>query len=67
MLWEVEKKEYRIFNSFEESERADREYYLSLTPQERLEILFELIHQWDGDEADKGFERVYRITRLHQS
>jgi hypothetical protein len=61
----VEKKEYRIFNSFEERERADREYYHSLTPQERLEILFELIHQWNGDEA--GIEKVYRITQLHES
>ena len=63
----VEKKEFQVFHSFAESERADREYYLSLSPSERLEILFELIDQYYGDEAAKGFERVYRITQLHES
>jgi hypothetical protein len=27
------------FTSFEEAEEADRQYYLSLTPEERLDIL----------------------------
>ena len=54
-------REYKMFQSFAESDEADRNYYLSLTPVERMEILFELIAQWQGDEAAKGFERVCRI------
>ncbi len=56
----------RRYSSFEEEEKATREYYLSLTPQERLDILLELIEQSrdPNDEASQGFERVYRITQL---
>ena len=56
----------RRYSSFEEEEKATREYYLSLTPQERLDILLELIDQSRdaNDEASQGFERVYRITQL---
>ena len=53
--------EIQIFKSFEESERADMAYYHSL-----MDILFELIKQGQGDEAAKGFERVYRIVKLHE-
>ncbi len=58
--------EFRIFHSFAESERADRAYYRSLTPSQRLELLLELIQQWQGDETAKGFERVYRVAKLHE-
>jgi hypothetical protein len=30
------------FNSFEEAERADKAYYWSLTPDERLQMMCEL-------------------------
>jgi hypothetical protein len=59
-------KEFKVFHSFEESERAQREYYRSLTPMQRLEILFELTNRYYGDEAAKGFEKVYKITYLHE-
>lgn len=60
------KRVARKFNSFRESEQADRRYYLSLTPEERLDILLDLIAAYrDGlDEAAKGFERVHRIVEL---
>jgi len=32
------------FRSFEEAERADRDFYKKLTPQERLAILLELLN-----------------------
>jgi hypothetical protein len=57
----------RVFRSFEEAERAERAYYRSLTPEERLRILFELNKQWAssyGDRASKGLERVYRIIKF---
>ena len=60
------KSEFQVFHSFAESERADRAYYRSLTPSERLDLLLELINRWDHDEAAKGFERVYRIVKLHK-
>ncbi|MDB6038403.1 MAG: hypothetical protein JWM99_2244 [Verrucomicrobiales bacterium] len=60
-------REIRVFRSFDESERADRDYYQSLSPAQRMDILLDLINQWQGDEASKGFERVYRITKLHEN
>lgn len=59
----------RKFKSFDEQRRADRRYYLGLTPQQRLDILLELIAAYgDGsDETATGFERVYRIVKLRGS
>lgn len=58
-------KVVRKFGSFAEAEKADREYYRSLTGQQRLDILLELLAsaQDTQDEAAKGFERVYRIIK----
>lgn len=36
-------KVVRVFDSFEAAEAADREYYRSLTPEQRLRILFDLV------------------------
>lgn len=48
------------FRSFEEAEKADRDFYKKLTPQERLDILLELL-----DHApEQRLERVYRVTKL---
>ena len=57
-------REHQKFSSFAESDAADKEYYLSLTPAERMEILLELISRGQGDEAAKGLERVYRVVEL---
>jgi hypothetical protein len=51
----------RKFATFEE---ADREYYRSLAPAERLSIMIDLIYPQDGDAAATRFERVYRIVKL---
>ena len=56
---------YTISKTFEEAEKAEREYYLSLTGEERLEILRQLVARGNRD-APKGFKRVYRITKLKQ-
>jgi hypothetical protein len=34
----------RKFTTFEEAEAADRDYYRSLTPSERLAIMIDLIY-----------------------
>ena len=54
----------RKFATFEEAEAADRAYYRSLTPSERLAIMIDLIYPEGSDAASTGFERVYRIVKL---
>jgi hypothetical protein len=60
-------KVVKISKSFEECDRADKAYYHSLTPHERLKILWELNRRLrtgiDG-RADGRLERVYRINKL---
>ena len=55
----------RKFASFAAAERAERDYYRSLTPGRRMEILFELLAQVRGHdhEAAEGFPRVYRVVK----
>ena len=63
------KKVAQVWNGFEEAERAEEEYYASLTPQERLDIQLDLIaayREWLG-EAGQGLERVHRVTELARS
>jgi hypothetical protein len=59
----LDKTAFRVFSSFEEAEAADREYYHSLSPAQRLDILLVLRDQFSpySDELTKGFERVCRI------
>ena len=52
----------RKFSSFEEADKADREYYHSLTPQQRLEILYVLLERYR--ESYGGSERLERVCRL---
>jgi hypothetical protein len=60
------RKVIKQFDSLAASDEADREYYRSLTPEERLEILFELIAREAEarGEAEQRLARVYRITEL---
>jgi uncharacterized tellurite resistance protein B-like protein len=56
------------FRTHQEAEEATLAYYRSLTPEQRLEILFQLreFHLKDGDAASQEMARVYRITQLRQ-
>lgn len=65
----VSRKHVAKFSSFEESDRADRQYYESLSPQERLDLLLELVarHVESLGEAGKGFARVHRVIELPRS
>ena len=58
-------KVVRRFKSHRASEQADLAYYRSLRPQQRIEILLELIARGRADEAEQGFARVYRVSKLH--
>ena len=55
----------RKFSSHAEADRADREYYLSLTPEQRMEIFLQILetHREAAGESAKGFERVCRIVK----
>jgi hypothetical protein len=53
-----------IHRSFEDSDRADREYYRRLTPEQRLEILFELNERMDWGRDGKAAERLPRFYRI---
>ena len=57
------------FDSFKEAEEADLRFYRSLSGQQRLNLLLELIQQGNPktDETAKGFKRVYRIVKLSES
>ena len=61
--------EMRTFSSFAQAEEADMEFYASLSPQERLDILLDLIarHRESFGETAERFERVYRVVGLSQS
>ncbi len=50
------------FRSFEEADKADRDFYKRLTPQERLDILLELLSHG----PEQRFERAYRVVRFSE-
>jgi hypothetical protein len=58
-----------VFESHADADRADRVYYASLSPAERLDILLDLVatYQESLGEAAKGSERVHRIVELSRS
>jgi hypothetical protein len=61
-------KTVQIHRSFDDASQADVAYYRSLTPEERLDILLELVKQGlPRDEAKRRLERVYRIVELARS
>jgi len=56
----------RIFRSHAEAEKSDREFYRSLTPSQRLDILLTLIARGNttkADETGSGLKRVYRVIK----
>ena len=55
------------FSSHESSDAADRAYYRSLTPRQRLDILQILIDRGKAPhERGQPIARVYRIVKLHE-
>ena len=59
-------KVVRKFISFEEAEKADREYYKSLTPAQRVAMALELRRMWVGTEHEhtERLERVLTVSQL---
>lgn len=58
-----------VFNSFEDADRADDEYYASLSPQQRVDLLLDLIAAYRESLGETGqrLERVYRVVQLSES
>ena len=58
----------RIFSNFREAEDADRAFYASLSSQERLDVLLDLVagQRESMGEAAARLERVYRVVELSQ-
>jgi len=62
------KKVIKKFNSFEEAKKAEIEYWKSLEPRKKLEILEEIRLRYMEltSEGKQGFKRVYRIIKQKQ-
>jgi hypothetical protein len=57
-----QKVKLEVVSSFADAEEADRKYYLSLTGQERLQVLQHLREINHGGTRPK-FQRVFEYTR----
>jgi hypothetical protein len=57
-----------MFRSFEDADTADDQFYAGLTPEERLDIVLELVerHRSALGETASRLERVHRIVELSQ-
>jgi hypothetical protein len=55
-------KTVQIFKSFAEAEEADRKYYQSLTPAQRIQILL-LLRSLYHPHNDGRLKRIYRIIK----
>jgi len=59
------KKTVKIFKDFDEAEKFDRDYYLRLTPEERLAIAEQLRREYQKIHygSEQRFRRVFRIVK----
>ena len=57
----------RKFDSFEEADAANLQERLRMTPEQRVEIFFQLRERFHPDAFTKGFARVYRVLELDES
>jgi hypothetical protein len=59
-------KVVRKYASFEEADEADREYYASLTPEERAQLFLELLELRTLSPTYGASERLERVARVTQ-
>jgi hypothetical protein len=53
------KRQFQVFESFAAADEADFEYYRSLSGNEKLKLMLEIMAPYY--EANPRFERVYRV------
>lgn len=58
----MERKKLKIYNSFAEIEKEDKEYYRSLSPYERLRIT-ELLREIYYEDTLQRLPRIFQIIR----
>jgi hypothetical protein len=63
----VDRTKISVFSSFEEAEKADSEYWLSRTPEERLRYMEQLRRLNYGSRATERLQRVLRVTECKRS
>lgn len=58
-------KKLKIFKSFEEADTADRVYYLSLSPTERLAVAEKLRREYETLRygTQQRLRRIFRIVK----
>src|SRR5215213_2893714 len=63
----IDRTAFRVFSSFEEAEAADRAYWHSRTPAERLTAV-ELMRQsaYGYDPATARLQRVFEVAQLKE-
>jgi hypothetical protein len=64
----IDKTSFQVFSSFEEADEADRRYWHSRSPDERLEAV-ELMRQsaYGYDPATSRLQRVLEFAQLERS
>lgn len=61
-------KVIKIFKSFKEQEKADKLYWQSISPEEKIDILEQLRKQYIRmHNGTSRFQRVFRIVKQKQS
>jgi hypothetical protein len=60
-------KVVRIFNSFAEADEADALALARMTPEERVNMFFEIQGRAQTDAAEPRLERVCRVLDIEQS
>jgi hypothetical protein len=60
-------KVIRIFDSFAEADAEDALSRAGMSPQQRVDIFFELRERAHPDAFKQGFARVCRVLELEQS
>ncbi|HTV48801.1 MAG TPA: hypothetical protein VMG59_10205 [Phycisphaerae bacterium] len=57
-------KQVRKFRSHAQAEAADRAYYKSLTPEQRLDILLDIVNsQRSNDENSRRLARIHTVIK----
>jgi hypothetical protein len=59
--------EVQVFDSFEAMDEADVEFYRSLTPQQRLDMMVELISNVIGTRPSSRLAGFYPVVRGKRS